>query len=312
MTINQIRYFLKAYETGNMATAAAELFITRSALSKAIRELETECGGPLFRHIGGSLEPTETGEILRAKGLEMIELADSTMRLVKSSVSDCENRVRVGITPATGITIFPYICRDFRKLHPEIVIEPIEGGNIKVQNMLESGQMDVCLTTYSESFPDTKGKLKMNSKLDSVKLYDTEIVFCAVAGHPLADRKTVTIEDIAEERFVFLKKPLQRESEIHNRFAQLGMDINVVARAGQVSTARSIVVSETACSLQIRGMIDDGKKVVGVSLDPPAVYSNFMVWNCKAAREGSVKAFVEFCKAYDYSNLYANIARKCK
>ena len=312
MTINQIRYFLKAYETGNMATAAAELFITRSALAKAIRELESECGGPLFRRVSGALEPTETGEILRTKGLEMIELADSTMKLVKSSVSDSENRVRVGITPATGIVIFPYICRDFRKVHPEIFIEPIEGGNMKVQNMLESGQMDVCLTTYSEYFPDAKGKLKMNSKLDLIKLYDTEIVFCAAVGHPLAGRRSVTVEDIADERFVFLKKPLQRESEIHNRFAQTGRNINVVTRASQVSIIRSIVVSETACSLQIRGMIDDGKKVVGVGLEPPAIYSNFMVWNCKAARSGCVKEFVDFCKSYDYSTLYANIARKDK
>ena len=80
MTITQIRYFIKACETGSISTAAEELFITRSALSKAIKELESECGGRLFKHEGNLLVPTAAGEILREKGLEMIELSESAVR----------------------------------------------------------------------------------------------------------------------------------------------------------------------------------------------------------------------------------------
>ncbi len=305
MTLTQIRYFLKAYETGSITTAAEELFITRSALSKAIKELETECGSALFTHGGGRLIPTATGELLRSKGLEMIALTESTMRLLKSSARDADNTVRIGITPATGISIFPATCRDFRAICPGARFQAIEGGNTKVQNMLESGQMDVCLTTFSETFPDAKGKLKLGDGFCTEKLYDTEIVFCCTPDHPLAGRNRVRLEEIADEGFVFLKKPLQREAEIHSRMTMLGKELNVVNRASQVSISRSIVLSGSAVSLQIKGMIDDGEKVIGIGLDPPAVYSNYMVYSSRSLKNDTVKRFVEFCRSYDYSRLYA-------
>jgi DNA-binding transcriptional LysR family regulator len=301
MTFQQVQYFLKIYETGNISAAAQELFLTRSALSKAIRELEDEFGCRFFERTNGGLVPTEAGEVLRLKGLELVSLMDETASAIRSQSKQSQQTIHIGITPTTGITVFPRIYRDFIKKYDDIQILPIEGGNAKAQNLLEAGRMDACITTYSEVFPDSKGRLHMTDLLDCTKLYDTELVFCAKREHPLAKASSVTVEDLLGENFVFLKKPLQREAEIQHRFMKNGAVPNVIFRASQLSIAREIVGSGMATSIQMRGTLEDGETIVGIPLEPAAPYANVLVWNRSRAKKPALKKFLEFCRSYDYS-----------
>ena len=300
MTFLQLQYFLKVYETGNVSTAAEDLFLTRSALSKAIRELEEEFGCRLFERSAEGLVPTEVGEALRTKGMSLVALMDETDELLHSLAGEVNNTVRVGITPTTGVTIFPRLYRDFVHIHPDISFLPIEGGNSTAQSLLESGRMDVGFTTYSEVFPDRKGQLKMTDQLDSVKLYDTELMLCVNREHRLSGRSAVSINDILEERFVFLKKPLQREAEINHRFFEAGTSPHVVFRASQVSIARQLVSCGMAASIQPKGTLDS-PEVAEIPFLPPAPYANVLVWNRLSACKRGVRSFIDFCRSVDYS-----------
>lgn len=61
MTLQQLKYALAVSETGSMSKAADKLFITQSALSCAIRELETETGITIFLRTGKGVSPTPDG-----------------------------------------------------------------------------------------------------------------------------------------------------------------------------------------------------------------------------------------------------------
>ena len=301
MTFAQILYFLKVYETGSFSTAAQELFISRSAISKAVHELEMSLGTPLFLRTQDGLVPTPFGKTLREKGMEIVSLMDETEAMMHNMVHAADCSIRIGITPTTGITIFPHLYRVFTALYPDIQLIPIEGGNAKVQSMLDSGRMDACFTTFSTSFPDAKGKLRMTDRLDSMLLYETKLVLCVDKTHPLAKAEQVSIRDILTEPLVFLKKPLQREAEVTYRFLQEGKEPNVVFRASQLAIAGQIVRSGMASSIQIRGTLDDNRDILGIPISPPAIYGNYLVWNRSALRQKGFSAFLEFCKSMDYS-----------
>jgi DNA-binding transcriptional LysR family regulator len=302
MTFLQLQYFLKVYETRNVNTAATELYLTRSALSKSLHEMEEEFGGRLFERTASGLVPTEMGEALRENGLAIISLMDKTDELMHSLAGKSSKTVHIGVTPTTGVTIFPRLYQLFAHEHPEIHLIPIEGGNAAVQNFLESGRMDVCFTTYSEVFPDRKGCLKITDALDYRKLYDTELVFCVQKEHPLAQRARVSVSDILREPMVFLKKPLQREAELNHRFMKAGGTPLVVFRASQLSTARKLVSCGMAASVQLRGTLDHAGHVVEIPLDPPAPYANVLVWNRACACKQSTKTFLDFCRDLDFRN----------
>lgn len=300
MTFLQVQYFLKVCETGNISGAAQELFMTRSALSKAIRELEGEFDTELFERTPSGLVPTNPGEALRQKALELVLLMDETGDLMRSVVRETEEHVRLGITPTTGITIFPVLYRGLSRLHPEIRLTPLEGGNTLAQSLLESGRMDACVTTWSEEFPDDKGRLSMTDSFDFARLRKAEMVFCTAPGHPLSGAGRVSAADILREPLVFMKKPLQREAELIHRFMAAGGAPNVVFRASQLAIAAQVVRCGMASSLQIKGTIDDGREIIGVPLSPPAVYTDVLVWNRKSLRKRGFRTFLDFCLNYKF------------
>lgn len=302
MTFLQLQYFLKACESGNLNTAAAELYLTRSALSKSIRDLEDEFGGKLFERTADGLVPTEMGEALRENSLTIVSLMDRTGELMRSLAGKKRETVHVGVTPATVSTIFPRLYQGFTGCYPEIPLIPVEGGNTAVQNLLATGRIDACFTTYSENFPDGKGKLKITEQMDLWKLYDTELVFCVQRGGPLSEYKKISVESLIRQPIALLKKPMQREAEINYRFLQAGAAPLVIFRTSHVSTLRHLVACGMACTVQLRGTLDDPERIAEIPLDPAAPYANVLIWNRASVKKPGAKAFIDFCKSQNYQN----------
>lgn len=87
MDISHIRYFSKLYETLNYARASEELFVSRQALHKVIRQLEREVDGPLFENVRNALVPTQAAHSLyhasrtAVRGFDEIDSAIASMKL---------------------------------------------------------------------------------------------------------------------------------------------------------------------------------------------------------------------------------------
>ena len=71
MTIKQIEYFIKTCEKGNITLAAEELYASRSAVSKAIHELEEEFGVRLLERSKSGVVPTREGEQVLRQAVSM-------------------------------------------------------------------------------------------------------------------------------------------------------------------------------------------------------------------------------------------------
>jgi len=65
MTIAQIRYFLAVCKFGSYTKAAESMYVSQPTVSFAIRELENECGTPLFEKKGNTISLTPAGEVFR-------------------------------------------------------------------------------------------------------------------------------------------------------------------------------------------------------------------------------------------------------
>ena len=73
MDIRQLDYFIAVAQRGNFTKAADELFLSRQALSKAVRNLEHELGHPLLVNRDNHLELTDEGRALRADALPVVD-----------------------------------------------------------------------------------------------------------------------------------------------------------------------------------------------------------------------------------------------
>ncbi|KRF46453.1 hypothetical protein ASH01_21955 [Terrabacter sp. Soil811] len=83
MESRELRYFVTVAEEGNFTRAAARLFMTQPALSRAIRQIERDVGSPLFLRSNKGATLTFAGQVLLREGrsvLEGLDLAESRAR----------------------------------------------------------------------------------------------------------------------------------------------------------------------------------------------------------------------------------------
>lgn len=302
MTILQIRYFMRTYETGSAQAAAQELFLTRTAVSKAIRELETEFGTKLFERTNLGLVPTAAADLLYQKGMDLVRYLEETGSAMRDISRRTEEVVRLGLSPITGMAIFSQVYGPFVRAHPGIRILPVECGKAKAQAMMESGEMDLCFTTYAETFPDSKGNLHISGTLGSAPLYDTELVLCVGQDHRLAQVSSVSAEDIRDESFVFFKRPLQWEAEIEHRFGEAGFLPHVFCRSAHPQMICTLLRSGTLATIQLRGTLDT-TELAEIPLRPASRYVNAVIWNRANTAKAGVNSFLTFCRTFSYPQL---------
>ena len=101
ITPEQIRYFITACHYMNFTKAAEELHLTQPGLSKAIRELESQCGAALWERHHNSLALTPAGRVFleqARKFQDQYEQLEATAR----SLGSGEALLRIGLVPMCG------------------------------------------------------------------------------------------------------------------------------------------------------------------------------------------------------------------
>lgn len=290
MTLLQIQYFRAVARAGNITSAADELYVSRPAISRAMGDLEKEFGIALFCRSNTGLTLTEAGCVFyKACNDIQARMDDLEGRLAQMKEERRNCAIRLGLTPLTGASIFPRFYQDFRIVCPDVQIVIIEQSHSQTRLMLEDGSMDVCLTTHTEG---------LSENVNSMELVKTQLLFCIAASHPLAGKKSVSIQEICDEPLVYLAEGMQREREIKKRFHQVRRTPNVVLRTGQMKSLQNIVAQGIAAGIQLHGSIDDGQSIVGIPFDPPIKFEVSVIWNRQAGDREGVKEMLSFASKW--------------
>lgn len=107
MTIRHMEILKAISETGSFTKAARLLYITQSAVSHAVQELETEAGTLLFDRLSKTIRLTEAGNLLLQ---EILPLLDSC-KAVESKIKQLDRRALSALCPALllPLTICPML-----------------------------------------------------------------------------------------------------------------------------------------------------------------------------------------------------------
>ena len=282
-------------ETGNVSRAAKELFVSRPAVSRALRELEETYGLPLFFRTNAGLVLTDEGRFFYEKCERILKMSDSLneqMRQIReNSLFPSSRTVRLGITPATSIILFTDFYKELRSKHQDIEIITLEYSRLQSRQALESGAMDFNLTAdiQLESYPAGYQRLEF---------FDTELAIYVSKDHRLAGYERLTVEDIKDESFVYLSQFYQNEGKLAETFANAGYTPNVRFRTMQLSTVRKLVSENLGCASLLCGAIDDSNNVVSIPLSPPIVFSIGLVWNSTVPHSNAFDDFLSFARNY--------------
>jgi DNA-binding transcriptional LysR family regulator len=192
MELRQLAHFVAVAEEGQFTRAATRCDIAQSALSASVRVLENELGAPLFVRTTRRVALTEVGRALLIEARRTLTAAEIARTVVHDTKALLRGRLVVGGIPTfTLLDQSDLLCR-FSALHPGVDIQYRRDGS----GALITGVRDGKLAIAFVSLP-----AQPLADLRTIVINTAPIRFCCRADHPLADRRKVTIEELAGESF---------------------------------------------------------------------------------------------------------------
>ena len=152
MNLKSLEYFLIVAEEMNITHAAERLYISQQALSSHIKRLEEEFGAELFKR-KPFFALTLEGEKLVYYGRKMLEIDRHARADITDLAATGSSKLAVGISRLRANTFFPMIWEAFHARYPYISIELVDGNTAALQNLLETGKLDLYIGIKAETFP---------------------------------------------------------------------------------------------------------------------------------------------------------------
>ncbi len=183
MNLKEIEYIVTIAEEQKLNRAAEKLFVTPSALTQQVANLEREIGAPLFYRSRNGWTPTEAGNIYLTSAREILQIRSETDKRLQDLVNARRGTLTVGITSEHGSSMFTQIYPLFHQDYPEVTINIYENNVRDQQQMLRNGELDLAFLTLSEE-----------QRTDDIYtlLAKEELLMAIPAGHPACQyaRKT--------------------------------------------------------------------------------------------------------------------------
>ena len=147
-TSRQIRAFLLVARHRSFSKAAEAMFMTPSALSVSIRELETQLGFRLFDRTTRHVALTRHGQELLPVALAGLEQFDAAVSRICRSATKGNQSVSLGATPSVAADILPQAIKEFHSIQPALRIELFEGDTSTIMQRIQSGKLDMGLGVF--------------------------------------------------------------------------------------------------------------------------------------------------------------------
>ena len=231
-------------EVHYMPGVAHALGASQSAISQAITHLEDMLGQPLFLRTAHGMLPTDAGR----RWIERFERVLAELRHIPEDIAALAGVVRgvvtIGALPLARSQFLPLAIAAVQAKHPHLVVRSLESPYDELTAGLLSGRIDFIL-----------GALRPSSGVAFVSetLFEDKVALVARAGHPLAGRERIGMQDLARYPWVLSRAGAPLREQFDRFFEGKGTAPPAPAvETGDLALARGLLLSSdmlTALSL---------------------------------------------------------------
>ncbi|WP_077531250.1 HTH-type transcriptional regulator CysB [Vreelandella utahensis] len=234
MKLQQLRYIWEvAHHDLNVSATAAELFTSQPGISKQIRMLEDELGVEIFARSGKHLTRiTPAGESIIREAGEILRRADGIKRIAQEFSDQNRGELRIATTHTQARYALPKLIREFMAEYPEVTLHMNQGTPWQISEMAANGVVDFAICTEA-----------LDQFHDLIMMPGYRWNRCAVVpkDHPLAELKTLTLEELAKYPLVTYVQGFTGRSRLDQAFESEGLTPKVVFTASDADVIKTYV-----------------------------------------------------------------------
>lgn len=251
MTIRHLQIFREVALEGNFTRAAQKLYITQSAVSHALKELEQEAGTALFDRLAKSVRLTAAGERLLEEAIPVLssceELENKLGHLEEESVLRIVSCITIG-----GFWL-PAILGRFQKAFPKTPVRVEVVSAASAMEILKQGKADIALIE-GNVLPE----IFLGKKFASYRMYP-------VAAPDYVKKPVLSLEELLEEKLLLREQGSAVRDTFESRVKLAGYPLEA---------------SWTSVNSQV--LIEAAKQALGITILPEVLIK-------RELEEGSLK-----------------------
>ena len=186
VNFKQLEYFTDLAQTLNYTETARRLYVSQTAITKQIQNLEQELNAVLFDRTKKHVSLTAAGKIFYAEAQKILEQARSARKHLEPFQRGEKGILKIGFLKDSDFEMMRNLVTGFHERYPDIRLEL--GGHIRkdLEDLLDSGELDVILNIDASDTPDFR----------KVFLKKFPLVAVVHRDHPLALEERICADDL--------------------------------------------------------------------------------------------------------------------
>jgi DNA-binding transcriptional LysR family regulator len=235
MELQQLKYFREVAEREHVTRAAENLFVSQSAISRAVTQLEEELGVPLFYRRGRAVVLSPYGRVFLEHVTRALSILERGKRLLNEQTGKESGTVSLGFLHSLGIEMVPRLIKEYRRKHPRIQFTLLvqHSGELLMEELV-AGNIDLSLSV--------PGMFQKNS-IRWKHLLDEELIITLPQTHRLAARRTLSMRELSSESFLTLSPDHTVRTIFDKVCADASFSPRIAFEGMDISTLRGLIAA---------------------------------------------------------------------
>jgi DNA-binding transcriptional LysR family regulator len=295
LDIHQLRVLSEIARVGSYTEAAKSLGYSQPALSYHMRCLERTLGVPLTVKVGRRAQLTDAAVRLAERADAVLGGLRAVEQEFRALAAEPSGTVRLSAIQSACTAVVPGAMARLRSTHPAVETVINQATCTDSYRLLRSGQTDLAIMCDLDTLDPTHQSVANSPGLLRIPLLTDRRCVLLPSDHPLAERPTLTLADLCEERWVL--EP--NRTRFLAGCAEAGFTPKVVATADEHVTVHCLVAGHVGvAAVDALGLLSqrDARVVVRPLDDWPTRHVFALLWP-EMAKVPAVAALLEATQA---------------
>jgi LysR family carnitine catabolism transcriptional activator len=279
LSFRRLEAFVTVATLGNYTDAAEQLFVSQSAVSRRVQDLEKELGSRLLDRGSRSAVLTAEGQEFLSIALAILEARKQGLERFRRYQQGLVGTLTIATIPSIAATLLPSLVRTFVTEHPGVAIRIADGADWAMMELVRNEGADLAVAAV---LPNST----LQDDLNIAPLLSDALSAVFRSDHPWSLRESVTWQDLSTQPLISLTNESGVRTLTDNGFALAGTRVEDIVEASSISTIAGLIIADLGIAA-LPGLVfnlisTDG--LVHRPLEEPALKRTIAVFTSKARK----------------------------
>ena len=230
--------FLEVARRGNVSRAAEAIYVSQPTLTARLHALETELGERLFVRTRQGMRLTDAGRTF----LPYAERATQAVREGRDAIAELNSasagHLVIASAPAVSTYVLPPLLERFAAAHPRVEVAVRTGHSEEVLQMVLKSEVQLGL-----------GRELRHHDIELIPFYEEELGLMVAPGHHFAERRSVTMADLAAEQLILFDRTSSYYELTQASFASAGLTPRSMFELDNIEATKKMVERKLGVAL---------------------------------------------------------------